>query len=238
MKKIFIGVLSFVLLGISFQAMAEDIYVVINKQQEKKKQSRWSLGEWMIQQRQVRLMDQWLALNTVDEIGAEWKLHYSNVTYERDESGNDLNGSDLGLELFYGFLGVSYEQFSVDGEALLKNTAIKLNIIGSSQQSTHFNIVYGISKGETASGSANSNFYGYQGDLYFFSSFGYHFRYDEYSASSSTESPRFDGIYRLNSLFIESGFIRLLYGVYELDYRENLTPFKDKGTKVSLELNF
>lgn len=233
--KIYILVL---LLSFIFTAplKAENIYVVINKQQEKKKQSRWSLGEWMIQQRKIRLMDQWLALNT-EEIGAEWRLHYSNVTYERNETGGDKSSSDLGLEVFYGFIGVSYEQFSGESKTLIKNTALKLKLIGSSQQSTHLNLVYGISKGDF-SDSASSTYLGYEGDLYLFGSFGYHFRYEDYTPDSKTDGTYFSGIYRLNSLFIESGFIRLLYGIYELDYRENTSPFIDKGTKIAVEFNF
>lgn len=215
---------------------ADNVYVVIQKQQEKKKQSRWSLGEWMIQERQIRLMDQWLALNT-KEIGSEWRLYYRNTNIERSTSSTDLSGSDLGIEVFYGFLGLGYEQMSVDSSSILKSSKVKIKLLGSSQQSTHINVFAGLSSSDDSDGEY-SNVLGYEGDLYLFSNFGFSTRYEEFSASDTSATNYFDGIYRVNSFFIESGFIRLSYGIFELDYRRNASPFKDTGNKVSVDFNF
>ena len=109
--------------------------------------------------------------------------------------------------------------------------------MGSSQQSTHFNILYGTSKGEL-SGAASSSYMGYEGDLYFINSIGYHFRYYEFTPESESDSHYFSGLYRENAIFIESGFIRILYSIYELNYKENISPAIDRGSKIKLELNF
>lgn len=220
----------------STSAYSDNVYVVIQKQQEKKKQSRWSLGEWMIQERKIRLMDQWLALNT-NEIGAEWKLFYSNLNFERDDSNDTLNGSKYGLELFYGFLGVKYEEINMDEERLLKNTSIQLKLLGSSQQSTHFNVHYGISSSSKDS-NPKASFYGYSGDLYFYGGFGYSFLYEEYSADSKTESVYYDALRRENSLFIESGFIRLKYSLFEINYKGQPAGHRDVGNYFGVDLNF
>jgi hypothetical protein len=215
---------------------ADNVYVVIQKQQEKKKQSRWSLGEWMIQERKIRLMDQWLALNT-KEIGSEWRLYYRNTSIERSTSSTDLTGSDLGIEVFYGFLGIGYEQMQVDSSSLLKSTKVKIKLLGSSQQSTHINIFAGLSSSDDVNGE-KVNVLGYEGDLYLFSNFGFSARYEEYTASDTNASSYFNGLYRINSFFIESGFIRISYGIFEMDYRRNTNPFKDSGNKVSVDFNF
>lgn len=216
---------------------ADNVYVVIQKQQEQKKQSRWSLGEWMIQERKIHLMDQWLAMNT-EEIGAEWRFHYSAMSFERNEDQNNtLNGSIYGLEVFYGFLGVGAEQIKADDESLLINTKIKIKLIGSSQQSTHLNIYYGLARGGET-GGPDASLYGLEGDLYLYGGFGVRYLYEEYKPNSRADAVYFEGLRRENGLFLESGFIRLKYSIFEIDYRGNVTENKDKGNLIGVEFHF
>lgn len=225
-----------IILSYSSPMLADNIYVVIQKQQEKKKQSRWSLGEWMIQERKIRLMDQWLALNST-EIGAEWKLFYSGLSFERDGEDETLDGSKYGIELFYGFLGVKHEEVQMNDEDLLSNTSIQLKLLGSSQQSTHLNIHYGISSSGKDS-NPKASFYGYSGDLYVYGGFGFSFLYEEYAADSKSDSVYYDAFRRENSLFLESGFIRLKYSLFEINYQGQPIAHKDVGSYLGVDLNF
>ncbi|MFK8138109.1 MAG: hypothetical protein AB8E15_07105 [Bdellovibrionales bacterium] len=212
-----------------------NVYVVVQKKLEEKKRSRWSLSDWIDQQQRVKLMDHWLAMNTT-ELGSEFRFRLSQNTYS-DQALVESQTNDYEFQYFYRFIGLEYAYSSSDQEVLYDLKAIKLNLIGSSQQSTHLNLGYGIVESDLMSQGSRASTYTADGDLYLASWLGLNFSYWQFNEDSSAVST-FTGFKRENALFIESGFLRIFYSVFGMKQEESGSVEILDGSKVGLEFHF
>ncbi len=142
------GLLSFTLTGFA----QDDVYMVIIKKAEQKKQSRWSLTEWMTTKRKIEAMDRWLALNS------DWPAslfegylegnYASNIKFAENGVGKttEFIGGKMGL--FLGFLGLEggVEQSGLESD--YGEGQVTLRIFGNYEQSNNFSIGYGMRANE------------------------------------------------------------------------------------------
>ncbi len=127
---------------------ADDIYVVVVKKSVEKKQSRWSLGEWMTTKRKIEQMDRWLALNSdwpssifegyIDgSFSPQFKL---NLSDDPQEQANSM-GARAGL--FVAFLGIegAFDQSDLKLDQI--EGQVSLRIFGNYEQNNNFTVGYG-----------------------------------------------------------------------------------------------
>lgn len=140
--------LVFSLLFCTLAAAQDDIYVVVIKKAVEKKQSRWSLGEWMTTKRKIEEMDRWLALNSdwpasifegyIDgSFAPQMKLMFN----ELDDQKTNVFGARAGL--FLAFIGVegTYDQSDLEFKHL--EGQISLRIFGNYEQNNNFTLGFG-----------------------------------------------------------------------------------------------
>lgn len=152
----------------------EGVYKVVIEKQQAKAQSRWSLGEWLATKQRIALMDQWLALNTEKNL-FEMVLDHRKFNFEPSISGEKVEKvSSLYKGKFYiTILGFEWESDYNSYQNKFEKYNLSLRLFGTSQQSTHFNFLYGQKKvnSETLE-SIEPKFFGFDGDIYLFSFLG------------------------------------------------------------------
>ncbi|MCK5882251.1 MAG: hypothetical protein KAG61_01075 [Bacteriovoracaceae bacterium] len=128
----------------------DDIYLVVVKKAEQKKQSRWSLTEWMTTKKKMDTMDRWLALNS------DWPAsifegylegnYTSDIKFAENGVGQStgLVGGKMGL--FLAFLGVEGGVEKSGLESSYGEGQVTLRILGNYEQSNNFSIGYGARK--------------------------------------------------------------------------------------------
>lgn len=127
---------------------ADDVYLVVIKKAVEKKQSRWSLTEWMSTKRKIEEMDRWLALNS------DWPVSifegyldgsFTNTFSYRQDNHNSIGANAIGARagLFLAFLGIEggadqspLKWDQVEGQ-------ISLRILGNYEQNNNLTLGYG-----------------------------------------------------------------------------------------------
>lgn len=132
----------------SFGLLADDVYLVVIKKAVEKKQSRWSLTEWMSTKRKIEEMDRWLALNSdwpVSIFEGYLEGSFTNTfSYRQDNypsQGVNAVGGKAGF--FLAFLGIE----AAADESPLKwdqvEGQISLRILGNYEQNNNLTLGYG-----------------------------------------------------------------------------------------------
>ena len=119
-------------------------------------------------------MDQWLALNTEKNL-FEFVFDYQNFSFEPTIGGQKIERlAEFYKGKFYiTILGFEWEKEHSAYENEYEKYNLSLRVFGTSQQSTHINLLYG-QKNITSNdlGKIESQFYGVDGDIYLFSFLG------------------------------------------------------------------
>lgn len=207
------SLLCFLFLFSSINAFSQDeVYTVIIRKQEQKKQSRWSLADWLATKKRIALMDQWLALNTESNL-FEFVLDYSKNTFDQNQNGvtNEFD-SDVGkLKMYVTFLGLELEGESNKSEIETRKLNLSARILGSSAQTTHFNLLFGKKWINTKSYDDHAPlFYGIDGNLYLFSFLGLSGSYEKISKDTS-KLMHLHGEQTRYGAFLELWFLRFYY---------------------------
>lgn len=172
------------------EARADDIYEVVVKKQEKKRQWRWNISEWLETRDRIRLMDLWLAL-------------HSPSPYEFFVRGDYLTaGSATGLGIaagaFASIFGLEGQHEHLEGS---RNHGIfNLRIFGFQDQGTNITLQGGLRQ----QASARDPFWGAHVAVCMNRFFGMEGGFRRYFAESPAN--RYEG-----GLFIDFNFVRV-YG--------------------------
>lgn len=138
-KTLLIAALLFVPCLLSFSAHAEDVYTLIIRKQEKKEQSRWSLSQWLETRDRMRLMDLWLALNSLSPyeffIGADY--------VSAEGLGAREGGMKISAAAYASIFGLGYERERL-AELTTHQLAFNLRIFGYHVQGTNITLQGGL----------------------------------------------------------------------------------------------
>lgn len=235
---IFTFILSF---NISFKAMAiEGVYQVIIKKQEQKRQSRWSLGEWLATKQRIALMDQWLALNTDSNL-FEAVLDYSQHSFSPTIGGVevDKNASVYNAKFYLTVLGFEWERDHTSYGPEFEKYNISLRLFGTSQQSTHINLLYGVKQTrEKDYGHFESQFFGVDGDIYLLSFLGVSGSFEKLS-EEDVSGVKLHGESSSYGAFLELFFLRLYIENRKESYfyrGNNRGDFYKEGTALGVAI--
>lgn len=115
--------------------------LIVNKKQEKKKNTRWTLTEWLQQKEKIRAMDMWLAMNTSSNpfefyIGGS----QANLEFNNNQNSETLTQAEAGA--FASITGVEYQYNNTDS-FYQSRYMFTLRALGTSQQSTNLSLSYG-----------------------------------------------------------------------------------------------
>lgn len=218
----------------------EGVYKVVIEKQQQKAQSRWSLGDWLATKQRIALMDQWLALNTEKNL-FEMVLDHRKFTFEPTINSTKIEkvSSLYKAKFFITILGFEWEQ---DHNSYINSTQrynLSLRFFGTSQQSTHFNFLYGKKKIESDTlSNFEPNFFGFDGDIYLFSFLGASGSFEKLS-EESVNGVKLTGESSSYGAFIEIFFLRF-YAEKRIEkyfYKgsSNSTVEKD-GTTIGVSL--
>jgi hypothetical protein len=174
------------------------------KQQNVKKH-RWTLAEWLATKERVRLMDQWLAMNTSSN---PYEFYLGGDTISYDLTTTPAGGEDSvePRRLTRGYFAMFAEivglegQYEVDDKKYSAWRALfKLRLLGKSAQSTHLTLQYGLKnvKADEDAEGVQTQFAGARMALYLTKHFG------------------IDGLYR-----------------YHLPYKSDQTGLEFKGERI------
>jgi hypothetical protein len=207
------------------RAEIEGTYKVIIKKQEEKKQSRWTLAEWLALKERNRQMDLWLAHNSQSD-PFEFYLDLSSRSEGFKSDAATASGQTVNEQTFGGSFAAyatvaglrgSYEAMTAGDGSKRTTTAGSLNlrILGRAIQDSHLNLEYGIrglALKSTAGAEENfqSQFGGGTLTLYFTKHFGVDGTYHRYLKSEPSSAGRTaEGDLAQSSVFIDFSFVRV-----------------------------
>lgn len=125
-------------------ARAEDVYEIVVRKQEQKRQWRWNISEWLETRDKIRLMDLWLALHSPSP--------YEFFVRGDYQTGNTAVASFTGM----GFGGAAYASiFGLEGqyentEGSRMHGIFHLRVFGFQDQGTNITLEAGLRQQESA----------------------------------------------------------------------------------------
>lgn len=229
---------------------ADDIYMVVVKKSVEKKQSRWSLGEWMTTKRKIESMDRWLALNSdwpssvfegyIDGgFSPQFKLNLQDDPQEKASS----MGARAGLFVaFFGIEGI-YDQSDLKMDII--EGQISLRIFGNYEQNNNFTLGFGRRQSDYQLDSGNftdkfrNDFASARLNLMLASFFGIKGEYKKFFPSTTlTQEVRSEGEGLEATAYFDILFLNI-YGTY---FKENWKVGSERpvreGMRYGLRLYF
>ncbi len=194
---------------------ADDVYTFVVKRQEVKRQSRWSLSDWLDTREKMRMQDLWLALHSPSPyefvLGGAFEVGSNNVT------GRYLAGEGM-LAAYASIFGLEghYEGFR-DGRGELIQRAMaffNLRVFGMQVQGTNMTFHVGVRQQNELTSAFRQLIVGGSLTMYLAKFFGveglfrYHFGSTPTSASEVVGGMRVEG-----GAFIDFSLFRV-YGQY------------------------
>lgn len=214
----------------------------LGKKAENRYQDMWTLSSWFETQRKIRLMDQWLAMNSSSN-PFEFYLSAEYASLERKNTDSGVEGLPTENDAYRGTLGafativgLQAQYTKSDEEYDLFEGSFHLRILGKAQQATNWTLFYGISN-RKENDKANSplveetfknQFAGASFTLYFIKYFGVEGMYKVYFEDTSSLGTSLEGQRTEGSVFIDFSFLRV-FGTYyteKLEYK-NTTLDRD-----------
>lgn len=221
-------------------ALSEGTYQVIIKKQQEKKNSRWSLADWMGTKKKIALMDQWLAIHSSSNnfefalYGAKNNLDFSTGISSQDQSGK---GNEIGFLGYYRIIGLEAKFEEIPNLIRDKNLMLGLRIFGRSDQGSHIKLLYGLNemKDYQSGESVTQNIFGASSSIYLLPFLGIEGGYRKFlsdklgntSIDISGEAIEYGG-------FIEYSFVRIFGKLQEKKiFHSNQTSTTKKTYKTS-----
>ncbi len=216
--------------------LSDDIYIIVNRKQEQKSSSRWSLSDWMLTKQKMALMDQWLLLHSSPTIFegilggdmGDYDLTYEPGSLLLEEKTHRLKRGEL--KLFFAFFGIGghFEKSKESYEAW--DAGIYLRLLGATSQGTNITLNGGVrSLKETlkyqngfVGGSLTINLFSFLGaeGLY-----RYYFEGDSGDKTITLRGKKLEG-----TAFLDLSFLRL-YGTI---YKEHLIYSLKDNSEISV----
>jgi hypothetical protein len=208
--------------------MAGTYEVVINKKQEEKKQSRWTLADWFAWKERVRVMDLWLAKNSYSspyefaiETGAANYERYSASTPASRQTGSVYSGK---LSAYAGIAGLRAGYESTQEKDTEWSGSFNLRLFGRAIQDTHLNLEYGLrgvglDRGSLEKETVQNQFGAVSMAIYFTKHFGIEGTYRKYLPANTSLDRSLEGERSQAGLFIDFAALRI-FGEWRKDFRE------------------
>lgn len=238
-----------VLISFIFQSNAmssDNIFIVIQKKQEAKKNVSWNLMDWMKTKKKMALMDQWLALNT-SATPFEFFLGGDRSFYDLEDnlgSSDEYNASRGKIGLYGLIFGIEGDYETSNEKYTAWSALWALRLLGSSSQGTNITLKHGIYDMNLSGGDKFQNIF-VSGDitLQLASFMGVRGVYRKYMEDESNNGKKVSGNRITGIFFIDSSFLRI-YGEWfkeVLDFKETgvdtLTQTRE-GTRFGLTFFF
>jgi hypothetical protein len=191
---------------------------------ENKKQTRWTLLDYLAQKQSIRLMDLWLSLNRPANI-FEFYLGGGPVTYDyrSTEAGltttTSQRGSSYQAAIYVSIFGLEaeYEKTNHDLEAV--SGALALRLLGTSNQGTNLTLKYGVRQltdtSEDPERQWRNQFAEGSLTLYLFHFFGLQGNYRHYFRDSTKSSVELSGHRAGGGAFIDIFALRIYGNVFQ-----------------------
>lgn len=202
-----------------------------------KKDSRWTLADWLSTKSKVKAMDNWLALNRSVQFfelffGAgygQYNMNYDGVP-NISESDKVVKTGNVGF--FLTIFGAEAQYEVLEDETEIQRGLGYLRIWGNAHQSSHLTLHYGLRRWEVS--ATQSHFenvvYGAELQLYMLKSFGLRGMYRQIEEASADDDRKLGGTRWEAGAFIEALWLRVYANLYE----ENLN-FDSSGSNQVLK---
>ncbi|MBX3019061.1 MAG: hypothetical protein KF767_14330 [Bdellovibrionaceae bacterium] len=184
------------------------------KKAEAKKQSRWTLAEWLEQKERNRMMDLWLGMYAPSPyefiLSGQYEPYEVNVWNGLTET-RTKHTSGSGSVAFYALiLGVEagYENNVQEGYTNVEGL-VNLRVLGNSNQSTHLNLSYGARRKSFGGMELNQQLAGAELDLFLAQHLGVHGLYRVYFPVEDANLGTTKGSKSEVGAFIDYSFFRL-----------------------------
>lgn len=204
------------------KAQLEGTYEVVVKKQQEKKNSRWTLAEWLALKERNRWMDLWLAQNSHSsfyEFYLEGRaLNYGQYESSKPENISNRNAYGGTFAAYAGVVGLrgGYETRAEDQSNWVGSFNIRL--FGRALQDTHINLEYGLT-GTTLKEEAFQNQFGaVSTNVYLTRSFGLEGVYSKILPAQSSTHRTLHGESSKAGVFIDFGFLRV-FGNWRKDFQ-------------------
>ena len=222
----------------------------LNNQSQIKESSRWTIEGWLSQKQRVRLMDQWLAMNT-NELG--WELNLSadqwgstrSISINPD-SESKKTISDYKFSFFYKLIGISASLSNLGNSVDSNEFLFHLRLLGSSMQSSQFEVFGGVKKNDDSLGvyPKELTIYGGLIEIYLLNFIGTNVSYKNFLENQNSLSQSVSGSQLYYGLFIDVSFLRIYGGIQVEDWKfggeNSQVPYTihNNGTKFGLSFYF
>lgn len=235
MKKLII----LLLITVSFNSYAIDgtYELVVNKKQEKKKNTRWTLSEWLQQKERIRAMDMWLAMNTSSN---PFEFYIAGSKASLKQANSDFTESLIQAEAgaFASITGIEYQNNNADSFDQSRYM-FTLRLLGTSQQSTNLSLSYGGLQHEQNDLNFKTDFCKASLSLYLTQFFGIKtdkvwINKDTIKSSGNT----FSGNELSGTVFIDFKALRIFGKYNKSSYRINNTETDRDGILTGIQIYF
>ncbi len=222
---------------------------LLSKSSEAKAAKRFSLQEWLENKDRRGLMDMWLSINTPTPY--EFMIGGSLFQYDNATTTNHIGTTqryksyDDELHAYATLVGISAMYQNNNEEAFNDVTGqFNLRLFGTSTQSTHITLHYGL-RTRTAHDNSyrlNQLYPGITLQIYLMKLFGIYGNYRYYSPISESFYGDTSTDELTAGLFIEYGMMRIFGNYYNERQNSKLnnieTNLDRKGTKVGVQFHF
>ncbi len=201
MKKLVF--LSFALLCVTQSAQAEYKPQFWVKKAEIKKQSRWSLDEWLASKERMKSADLWLAFNSPSPYEF-FLMGAANLT--QPSNGSQNTTATFGLGAYAQAIGLEFDRETLVGPAV--NGRFHFRIFGSNVQNTNLTLHVGLRQ-RMESQAFRQAYYGVSATLYLRAFFGVTGQWRNYFGSTPNPLGQVTGTRLQAGPFIDYGALRI-----------------------------
>ncbi|MCH2535509.1 MAG: hypothetical protein MK008_13780 [Bdellovibrionales bacterium] len=223
---------------ISFQAQGFDgtYELVVNKKQEKKKNTRWTLAEWLQQKEKIRAMDMWLAMNSSSN---PFEFYFggsqASVNFADSELSETMTQGEVGA--FASITGIEY-QYNNTESFYQSRYMFTLRAFGTSQQSTNLSLSYGGLQHSESSLKFKTDFYKASLSLYLTQFFGIKagkvwINEDQDRLNNSISGDEISG-----TVFIDFKALRIFGKYIKSNYKINNLSTERDGVLTGIQIYF
>ena len=216
-------------------SFAYDFYGSARKKQEAKDAKRWSLSQWRVQKKNIKLMDMWRMYNAPDPYALFRGVGTSSLEQttlsgatENIQTFRDYRGY---FGAFVTIVGLYGEYESSDEELKQWKALFLLRLLGSSDQSTNLTLHYGLMNREFNSDKIQHQVGGAKINLYLIKAFALHGLYEHIFKATSEALFEIEGSRVEGGAHIEYGALRI-YGSW---FKEDLDFISNLGQESSQE---
>lgn len=227
---------------INFVVQADEVYTVIIRRQEEKKASRWTLSDWLMTKQRISLMDQWLSLNTESNF-FDLSLSYDKFNFKQTSQNlnKNYNDSNFNAKFFMSFIGFEANIEKLNSNFSSKSYGVDLRLLGSSLQSTHLLLKYGLINTKSTFTSKDlefsSKYFELEGNLYLLGFFGVSYKYHDTQKSSTGESS-YNKASTNYGVFLDLWILKFYLEKVNQTHTFDKQKIRDKGERIGVSILF